>query len=82
MTKEEIDERGVRAWAKMAELMELKGPSLAMGEMLRDAPEATSAAIAWLAAQPIERRMALCDEFFGPVEEPRRISSPPYAARK
>ena len=59
MTKEEIDERGVRTWGKMAELMKLKGPSLAIGEMLRDAPEATSAAIAWLAAQPIERRNKL-----------------------
>jgi len=71
MTKEEIDERGVRTWGKMAELMKLKGPSLAIGEMLRDAPEATSAAIAWLAAQPIERRTALC-EAFGLAEGPRR----------
>lgn len=72
MTREEIDERGVRAWKAMTDLMKLKGPLPAFAEMLRDAPEATAAAVAWLASQPIERRMALHDEFFGPVEEPRR----------
>lgn len=72
MTKEEIDERGVRAWKAMSDLMKLKGPLPAIAEMLRDAPEATSAAVAWLASQPIERRMALHDEFFGAAAEPMR----------
>lgn len=71
-TPDEVDALALRAWKALAEEMRRLGPIAAWREVLTRAPHAFRAMVEWLDRQPIERRLTLCDEFFGPVEEPRR----------
>lgn len=65
-------ENALHAWTVLSDMMRALGAARALSEALIAVPDATVEAVQWLAAQPIERRKALCDEFFGPFEEPRR----------
>lgn len=69
---EEIDALGLSAWKALAEEMKRQGPIAAWRDMLVRAPHALREIVEWMDCQPVERRTALCDEAFGPVEEPRR----------
>lgn len=71
-TPEELDALGLRAWKALAEEMKRQGPLAAWRDVLVRAPHALREMIEWLDGQAIERREALCEEAFGPVEEPRR----------
>ncbi len=71
-TPDELDALGLRAWKALAEEMKRQGPMAAWRDVLVRAPHALREMIEWLDRQPIERRKALCEEAFGPVEEPRR----------
>lgn len=61
-------ENALHAWTVLSDMMRAHGPARALSEALVAIPDATVAAVQWLAAQPIERRKALCDEFFGPFD--------------
>lgn len=61
-------ENALHAWTVLSDMMRAHGAALALSEMLVAIPDTTVAAFQWLAAQPIERRKALCDEFFGPFD--------------
>lgn len=71
-TPEELDALGLRAWKALADEMKRQGRLAAWRDVLVRAPHALREMIEWLDGQPIERREALCEEAFGPVEEPRR----------
>jgi len=71
-TPDELDALGLRAWKALGEEMKRQGPMAAWRDVLVRAPHALREMIEWLDGQPIERRKALCEKAFGPVEEPRR----------
>lgn len=73
-TPEELDALGLRAWKALADEMKRLGPVAAWRDVLVRAPHALREMIEWLDCQPIERREALCEEAFGPVEEPKTRS--------
>ena len=70
MTADDLDAAGIAAWNNIAKLMRELGPFAAWRLMLTKEPDATSAAAAWLARQPIARRHALADELLGPATPP------------
>lgn len=61
-------ENALHAWTVLSDMMRARGPARALSEALVAIPDATVEAFQWLAAQPVERRKALCDEFFGPFD--------------
>lgn len=71
-TDQNRDEPGARAWRTLADEMKRLGAISAFQDILVRAPHALREMVDWLDGQPIERRRALCDEFFGSAEEPMR----------
>lgn len=58
-------ENALHAWTVLSDTMREHGAAQALAGALVAAPDATVDAFRWLAGQPLERRKALCEEFFG-----------------
>lgn len=57
-------QNALHAWTVLSDMMRDHGAARALAEALISAPDSTIDAITWLARQPLERRRALCNEFF------------------
>lgn len=62
-------ENALHAWTVLSDMMREHGAARALAEAIISVPDATADAFRWLAVQPLERRKALCAEFFGPAAE-------------
>lgn len=62
-------QNALHAWALISDMMQERGAEAALYGLFMEVPETLVDAVTWLARQPLDRRKALCEEFFGPIAD-------------